>query len=291
MAVTTPTIQSEQAGRADDNRSIPWQMRCRQARTRLWLWLSVLLPPYAERGDTSRTLSTRLRSSMTSYKYLLMRSGAVRFAASGSPRFVLRSGKTSSVYIDHAALLCEPEANQALVSCLADYVGKNFDGGHTVLANVDSKSSPHLTGAVAAVGGYRQIVVIPEAVRRVENGLRLSLRVPQGLDARDTIVIVDDVLTAGDRAALDVVDQIRRELASDRRARCDRHDFHLVVAVIRDAHRATRDLEKAGVKVHWLTSLEDMLPDLLAAADSDVGCALRDEFPDELGSMKTTSRA
>jgi orotate phosphoribosyltransferase len=189
-------------------------------------------------------------------------------APPGKP-FRLRNGSSSDVYVDHGMLLCRPDTNRALVDSLGYYVTQRFSARNPILSNVDSKSSPQLVGAIATAQHLRQIVVSPEATFLAERGPLRRLRLPVEIAPHDVIVVVDDVLTANDDTALLVVELIRQSLA-DRLGPADAAtvEFHVVVALIRDAGAAPLRLERAGIEVHWLAELEQVLGEMRGAGEA-----------------------
>jgi orotate phosphoribosyltransferase len=217
--------------------------------------------------------------TLDEYGRILVQSGAMRVAADLRGRFRLRNGAYSWVYLDHGDLLCQPETNSVLTKVLVSYIRAKFDPQHTVLANVDSKSSPQLTGAIASIGSYRQVVVLPEVTYRRERGMRLRLRLPAQLTERDSIVIVDDVLTPSDTTGLQVAKLVRRHVAERVGGKPRSVEVHLVVGVARDPSIACPPLQRNGIRVHWLKTLDEIIsgawPDLPVSQRE----RLRREFP------------
>jgi orotate phosphoribosyltransferase len=232
--------------------SLPVEVRIRRD-TRWWRhrfadWMS-LSRPHAG------------RDGVEAYRESLIRSGAVKIAPNDNELFRLRNGSVSKFYVDHGDLLCEPAANASLVRALLHLIKSTFDPKRVVLVNVDSKSSPQLTGAIAAAGGFRQIIVLPEAVFLAENGTERRLRIPQKLYHDDRIVIVDDVLTPGDETAIKVAEIVRSEIERRMTGRSSgAHEFHLTVGLIREPDKAVGLVQEQGIReVHYLTTLDSVV--------------------------------
>lgn len=213
----------------------------RRLATRMWLWL---FPETYKRA----------------YRDAVARSGAIKIADRPERYFRLRNGSLSPVYVDHGSLLCRPETNRLLVKSLGREIAVLAGFRPVVLANVDSKSSPHLVGAIATERKYRQIVVVPEAVHKAEQGLNLRARLPGDLREDDRIVIVDDVLTPSDTTALRAIELIRRELEEALGTiRASKVQYSLVVGCIREPDKVLRSFQDTGITVRWLASLDEVL--------------------------------
>jgi hypothetical protein len=219
-----------------------------------------------------------LRTVIKSYEEMLIQSGAVKIAPGLGDRFQLRNGSYSYVYVDHGDLICQPETNNVFVGAIGKYIKQQFAPDSTILVNVDSKASPQLTGAVAVAAKYRQIVVLPEATHREEQGLRLRIRLPATIGAHDKIVIVDDVLTPHDMTASRIAELVRDEL-NQRFDGSAANEVHLVVGLVRDPEVAVRGLSDSKIHVHWLTTLADLVHGVWPRLDSEQKQRLRDEFP------------
>jgi orotate phosphoribosyltransferase len=220
-----------------------------------------------------------LKRVLKAYEKMLVTSGAVKVADGPDYTFSLRNGASSSVYVDHGDLLCYPKTNKVLLKALKRYVVRAFPADRTILANVDSKASPQLTGAIAATVGYRQIVVLPETTYENERGLRLRLRVPSDVAPEDRIVIIDDVLTPNDMTAVRIAHLVRADLRARLGSAADTIEVHLVVGLARDPLTARAELAEHGVKVHWLTTLPQVLDGLLPSLQADQQDCLSREFP------------
>jgi orotate phosphoribosyltransferase len=228
-------------------RPTPWRYVNRLAR---WLVAS-----YPQGGQAS---------SLNAYRKSLIDSGAVKVAVNANAAFQLRNGVESCIYIDHGDILCQPETNSVLVSALIQYLKNNFEPDRVILVNVDSKTSPQLTGAIAIAGGFRQILVLPETVYHEERGTRRRMRFPDSISSQDMIVIIDDVLTPYDTTALNVAKLVRSELdhMEEFASQGTKASFHLMVALVRDESLVSSLLKKWDIKVHWLATLEDVIASL-----------------------------
>ena len=200
-------------------RSTPWRSITRFAR-----WLATSAHWMGQDG------------SIEAYRKSLIESGAVKIAMNANAAFQLRNGSKSNIYVDHSEILCQPETNVALVRALIQYLNHTFEANRVVLVNVDSKASPQLTGAIAAAGGFRQILVLPEAVYYAEKGIRRRLRFPNNISSRDVIVIIDDVLTPHDTTALRVAELVRSELTHVKgfTTQVGNPSFHIMVGLVQD---------------------------------------------------------
>jgi orotate phosphoribosyltransferase len=205
------------------------------------------------------------------YQRSLLDSGALR--VSTSKPFTLRNGTRSRIYIDHGEVLCEPTSNGVLISAMMHYIASNFRAEKIVLVNVDSKSSPQITGAIAAIGGYRQVVVLPDAVRQAEKATERRFRLPLSLSPDDEFLIVDDVLTPGDLTAVNVALALRDELRQAGFGRTgDAHaepTFRLLVALARNPAEGGSILEENAVEPHWLTTLTEVISASWDSLDGD----------------------
>jgi orotate phosphoribosyltransferase len=194
------------------------------------------------------------------YREILLSSNALKLAPSPSRPFKLRNGSYSPVYVDHSLLLCEPDSNKFLVEALESLVKQLFERHEPVLCNVDSKSSPHLAGAIATRCNYRQIVITHRSTYVAENGTMLRVRLPSVIEEGDPIVIVDDVLTPYDQTAIQVVELVRKALAERfGKNRVKHYPIHAIVALLRGGNEAPIELRSHDVQVHWLSSLEHIL--------------------------------
>ncbi|HSX01660.1 MAG TPA: hypothetical protein VLF67_05460, partial [Candidatus Saccharimonas sp.] len=195
------------------------------------------------------TETTRIEA----YTMALIQGGAVKVAPDTDHLFELRNGTKSCAYVDHGEILCQPDTFQPYIDALADSVCNNFPEHSTILVNVDSKSSPHTVGALASLLRLRQIVVNPEATRLAEKGPSLGVRLPKEIKASDTLVVIDDVFTEGDTTAIDAVSLAIDAIAS--RFGVTEQETHLVVGLLRgDMGKATKQLERSKIKLHWLTT-------------------------------------
>lgn len=216
--------------------------------------------------------------AVVAYRRMLVESGALKIAEELKKPFRLRNGTRSFAYIDHGNLLCQPETNMIMVNAVGQYVSQTFKGSNVVLANVDSKASPQLTGAVAVTGRYRQIVVLPDLTYRREKGMNLRLRMPDELNAEDKIVIIDDVHTPRDVTARNVADLIRSTLAGRLGAAIKCVEMHLVVGVARDPGSIRSELAGHGIEPHWLTTMHDLLETAWPRLGNPQREALEQEF-------------
>jgi orotate phosphoribosyltransferase len=197
-------------------------------------------------------MSSNFSSAKESYAELLVKSGAIQIAKSTDSPFKLRNGSFSPVYVDHAELLCQPETYVPFLDILIGHIDSHFPHTSTVLANVDSKSSPHIVGALAARPGRRQIVASNEATQISENGRNLKFRFPKQFDATDKIVLVDDVFTEDDVTAIKI-----KEAMGDA---AEKRETHLLVGLLRGAPDVCiQQLGKFGIKLHWIATLEDVI--------------------------------
>lgn len=221
-----------------------------------------------------------IRKTVIAYRKMLIGSGALKVADEPERPFQLRNGTRSLAYIDHGDLLCQPATNTVLVEAVGQYVANAFNPNDVILANVDSKASPQLTGAIAATRRYRQIVVLPDLTYRQEKGMNLALRAPADIGAHDKIVIIDDVHTPRDVTALRVAELIRRTLGARLGEEAiGRVEMHLVVGVARDPAAIRSELAGHGIESHWLTTLPDVLTEAWPTLDDPQREALIKEFP------------
>lgn len=194
------------------------------------------------------------------YHIALRQSGAIKLAADGRHLFELRSGKRSWVYVDHGELLCQPETFWPYISMLTNYFRETYPPEVTLLANVDSKSSPHIVGALATMGLYRQVVVSPEAIRHAEKGPGLSMRLPCRLEPVEDIVIVDDVFTVGDTTAMRILSRVKDALCSRLDETVQHVKYHVVVGLLRgDPQAAAEQFGQLGADLHWFVTLDEVL--------------------------------
>jgi orotate phosphoribosyltransferase len=198
-----------------------------------------------------------LQSEDDAYLDGLIRSGAVRVSSAENGWFMLRNGTRSPVYIDHGEILCDPQHNHAFVTALRRHIARNFDPADTVLMNVDSKSSPHVAGALATLLGLRQIIFVPDQVRQAEAGTDRQFRLPDMTGVR-RVVVVDDVLTPDDTTVISVVAGLRALLAAEKRTSDVDLEYHLVVGVLR-ATSAIASLATRGIKASGLVTLSEVL--------------------------------
>ena len=172
-----------------------------------------------------------------------------------------RSGRMTWVYVDQSKALCQPATLRPCLDMIGSYLEANFPPAETVLVNADSKFSPHVTGALAAQMGYRQVLVNPQATTQREHGAKLRLRIPAQLNNSDRFVIVDDTVTSG-RTVIDVVELVRTELGS----RLAGNEFYLLGCLLRGKVAETQAaLEAAGIKLFYFTdfkSLAQKIPNL-----------------------------
>lgn len=200
-----------------------------------------------------------LKQLVAAYQSALVTSGSVQVSLAPHEPFVLRNGSRSRVYVDHGVLLCMPETNRLFVEALSVLICSQFVPAKVVVVNVDSKSSPQLTGAIASVNAFRQIIYLPDSVHVAERGRNLKLRIPE-IDSGDQICIVDDVLTPDDTTALRVAWELREEISHTKGINSS-VDISLVVGTVRDPEDACPKLEREGINVHWLTTLDDIITD------------------------------
>lgn len=220
------------------------------------------------------------------YQKALIQAGSVKVAKNERELFTLRSGKLSWLYIDHGDLLCQPETNVPYVKALDHFIQTNFPHKTTVLVNVDSKSSPHTTGALAILGNYRQIVVSSKATQQAEKGTNRGTRLPHDLKNISDIVLIDDVLASGLTAmtvAQDIQKEIKQFMSENELKKIH---FHLVVGLAKaKAEETATNLKKHyGVTIHWLITLKELLTLMSDELTVEQREGIKKEFPEVVSS-------
>jgi hypothetical protein len=139
-----------------------------------------------------------------------------------------------------------------------------------------------LTGAIAAAGAFRQILVLPEEVYHAEKGTHRRLRIPNNISSQDIIVIIDDVLTPRDTTALHVAELVRAELIhiKDFTAHDVNPPFHLVVGLVRDQALVQGAQKNRHIKVHWLATLDEVIAGLCRELGEDEQARLSKDLCD-----------
>ncbi len=161
----------------------------------------------------------------------------------------------SWVYVDQSRLLCQPETLNPCLEMISSYLNNNFPPENTILVNIDSKFSPQITGALAALLGYRQVVINPEATTRAEKGVNLKLRLPCNVKRSDTFVMIDDTLTSGG-TVLNVAKLVRSELKTDS---IESKFFLLVCLLHGNAGEVKKLFESEDVGLHWFTDIKTLV--------------------------------
>ena len=195
--------------------------------------------------------------SIDKYVTALVQSGAVKVATDPEHPYELRNGDPSVVYVDHGQLLCHPETFQPFVGALAEYVLDQFPGPSTILVNVDSKSSPHMVGALASLLHLRLVVVNPESTKQAERGLNLGVRLPMQVSPTDRLLFVDDVFTEKDETVANAATLVREAFVP---RLGNTLETHLLVGLLRgNTEASVRQLRLHGIMLHWLVTLDEII--------------------------------
>ena len=198
---------------------------------------------------------------VTAYEQAVIEASCFSLAPDADHLLKQRSGRMTWVYVDQSKVLCQPATLRPCLAMISAFLEANFSPSDTVLINADSKFSPHVTGALAAQLGYRQILVNPAATTQAENGLNLRLRLPTRIQPADRFVIVDDTVTSG-RTVIEVVNLVKQALSLD----MANAEFYLLGCLLRGHETETRAvLAAAGITLHYFTdfaSLSQKITDL-----------------------------
>lgn len=119
--------------------------------------------------------------------------------------FTLKSGLRSHVYVNHRALICDPDTLRFFAMALVERTLEAY-GGAIAYCAIDSSTSPYLVAACSLASGTPFVNYRP--VNR-EKGLRDVVFSPPSYreGERPRIVFVDDVVTTSgtlDNAAMDL---------------------------------------------------------------------------------------
>lgn len=231
---------------------------------------------------------TEQQNLVDGYKKALLASGAVGIAPNASELYQLRNKTYSWVYINHRAeMLGLPEYRKPFIDSMLEAVKNTFqDTQPLVFANVDSGVSPFITGGLAYLYAQsrpetKQILVYPEEISLLYRKPRRKLGIDMPHLTKDhTVLLVDDVLTPGDVTAINVYQLLKRKIWQTLRRDTRQVQFHLLVGLIRDPNAAKR-LEKYGLRVHWLLTLEEVLKE--ASQHMDVTDEQRQGILETLG--------
>lgn len=196
-------------------------------------------------------IGNKINPKVITYLKALVKANAIKLGD-----FTLRNGKKSCIYIDHGDLICNPDTNKAFIKAILEYIQSNFSKKSTVLINVDSKSSPQITGALANAGEYRQIVLLPKDVYVAEKGTNRMIRFPMNINRTDKFIIVDDVLTSG-QTVIDVAQKVKSFLIKN--YRINNPQFYVIVGLARNPKIVMKKLAKVNIKSYWLIDLETIL--------------------------------
>jgi orotate phosphoribosyltransferase len=206
-------------------------------------------------------------------KYIkaLLKSEAVQIAQGKNQLFTLRNGTSSWIYIDHAVLLCDPVSRAIVVDTLSRELAKSAPHDQIVIANVDSKSSPHLAGAISIRGSYRSILVNPASTTLAERGNYTRLRVPTDMKSGDTIALVDDVMTYGDMTLINIASLLRANGITQR--------ITAFVALSRGpTHLIQRQLETHNITIRACVEMNTLIEYMLPTVTPQQAVGLHEEL-------------
>ena len=225
-------------------------------------------------------LETEQISLKEAYVEALFASGAVKIAPDGEHKFKMRNGGESWIYIDHGDTICSPETNKPFIAVLIHECDKLGTAENSAIVNIDSKSSPQTTGAIAAMAGYKQIAVLPDQVQQAEKGTKRKLRIPKNLDGVKQLIFIDDVMTSGE-TVIEVAKLVREELVKIiGQEKASDIQFHLVVGLARNPKKAVQRLKEAGIESHWTVELNEIIKKMWSRLTSAQQEGLAKEIPD-----------
>ena len=190
----------------------------------------------------------------------------------------MKSGQESWIYIDHGDALCQPSTERPFIEAIGTIIENSFSNENVVLLNLASKSSPHVTGAVAFRNDCRQIIVSPEAVADAERGTNRNVRLPNILKGEDILVVVDDVLTSGEtlKRGLKIARNALRDRLGDG---ADKLASHLVVGINRATPETIEILKQEGITITSLASIEEIITIIWQKLTPKQQAGLLGEFP------------
>ncbi|MEK7571332.1 MAG: hypothetical protein AAB553_03580 [Patescibacteria group bacterium] len=120
--------------------------------------------------------------------------------------FTLRSGKKSSMFLDHSRVASSPQAYKAFIDVIIALLNETYKDKKYILCNVDSKISAQMVGSVAYSEDKPQIIFKSQALTTIEQGTQKQLTGNVHWDL--PVALLDDVTTGGDGTAKNVADLI-----------------------------------------------------------------------------------
>jgi orotate phosphoribosyltransferase len=151
--------------------------------------------------------------------------------------FTLRSGRTSTWYIDKYRFSTRPDVLEALGACFAQRIGK----GTTLLAGAELGGIPLVTTASMATG-------LPCLfVRNQKKDYGTARRFEGEVGPDDRVVVLEDVATTGGQVLEAAADIARTGAAIDG-----------IIAVVDRLQGAREHIEQAGYRFESLFTVRDL---------------------------------
>jgi orotate phosphoribosyltransferase len=196
---------------------------------------------------------------------LLMRIGAIRFG-----EFKLTSGTESPYYIDLRLAPSYPDVLDRIGDLYVEVIKNEIQSKWKIdrIAGIPTAGVPIAT----VVSQKLRIPLI--YVRREQKGHGLGKRIEGVVEAKDNILLVDDLVTTGKSTIQDAA--ILRERGNMK---------HVVVLVDREQGGA-RNLQRGGLELHPLVKITDVFGYL-----SELGAIPRNTYEDVMKYVKASPRS
>lgn len=199
------------------------------------------------------------------YIKALIKTQSIQVRSINEKPFILRSGKESYIFINHARLASSPHGYKAFIDAICILVQNIFKSKEFIFCNADSKISAQMVGSLAYILNKPQIIFKSKELTVIEKGSGEQLTGDPKWNL--PIIIADDVISSRDGTAANVGKLVQKTFPRVK-------DIQIFVGVARSRNLIQGKLNFAS---HAVLSFDEIIADVWNSLSSSQQKAVEKE--------------